>query len=67
MEQHIGLGHGVRIVSLEVWWPATKTRQQFSNVEKNQFIAIKEFATDYVKLERTPQPIGKVQAVSAAK
>ena len=67
IEQHIGLGHGARIVSLEVWWPATKTRQQFSNVEKNQFIAIKEFATDYVKLERTPQPIGKVQAVSAAK
>ena len=67
MEQHIGLGHGARIVSLEVWWPVTKTRQQFSNVEKDQFIAIKEFATDYVKLKRTPQPIGKVQAASASK
>ena len=67
MEQHIGLGHGARIVSLDVWWPTTKTRQHFRNVEKDQFIAIKEFATDYVKLKRTLQPIGKVQAVSAAK
>jgi hypothetical protein len=67
MEQDIGLGHGARIVSLDVWWPATKTRQQFRNVEKDQFIAIKEFATDYVKLKQTVQPIGKVQGDSAAK
>ena len=52
MEQHIGLGHGARIVSLEVWWPASRTRQQFSGVEKNQYLAISEFATTYTKLER---------------
>jgi tetratricopeptide (TPR) repeat protein len=67
LEQHIGLGHAARILSLDVWWPATKTRQQFRNVEKDQFIDIKEFATDYVKLKRLLQPVGKVQAVTAAK
>jgi hypothetical protein len=67
MEQHIGLGHGARIVSLDVWWPATKTRQQFRNVETDQFIAVKEFATGYEKLKRALEPIGKVQAVTAAK
>lgn len=67
MEQHIGLGHGARIVSLEVWWPATKTRQQFANVDKNQFIAITEFATDFVKLARTPHQLGRVEAASAPK
>jgi len=67
MEQHIGLGHGARIVGLEVWWPATKTRQQFANVDKNEFIAIKEFAKDIVKLERSPHPLGRASAASAAK
>ena len=58
MEQHIGLGHGARILSLDVWWPATNTRQKFSDVEKDQFIAIKEFDTAYSKLERKPLPLG---------
>lgn len=43
MEQHIGLGHGARILGLEVFWPATNTRQQFSSMEKNEFISVKEF------------------------
>lgn len=54
LEQHIGLGHGARIVSIDTWWPATNTRQHFANIDKNQFISIKEFATDYVKLDRKP-------------
>jgi tetratricopeptide (TPR) repeat protein len=58
MEQHIGLGHGARILSLDVWWPATDTRQKFSDVGKDQFIAIKEFDTAYSKLERKPLPLG---------
>jgi hypothetical protein len=41
-----------------VWWPATDTRQRFSDVEKDQFIAIKEFDTAYSKLERKPLPLG---------
>jgi hypothetical protein len=67
MEQHIGLGHGARIVSLEVWWPATKTRQQFASVGKNQFIAIREFATDWVKLDRRPYRLRSAQGASAPK
>jgi FG-GAP-like repeat/ASPIC and UnbV/PPIC-type PPIASE domain len=66
MEQHIGLGHGARILSLDVWWPATNTRQQFSNVEKNEFIAIREFDTGYTKLERQPYRLGGSAADAAA-
>ena len=51
-QQHIGLGKSARIVDLEIWWPASNTRQNFTNVDKNQFIEIKEFAKDYTKLER---------------
>jgi hypothetical protein len=58
MEQHIGLGHGARILSLDVWWPATNTRQQFSNVDKNEFIAIKEFDPGYSKLVRQSHRLG---------
>jgi tetratricopeptide (TPR) repeat protein len=59
MEQHIGLGHGAHILSLEIWWPATNTRQKFADVEKDQFVAIKEFDTAYTRLERKPLPLGK--------
>jgi hypothetical protein len=52
MEQHIGLGHAARIVCIDVWWPATNTRQHFDSVGKNQFLAIKEFANEYTKLDR---------------
>jgi hypothetical protein len=67
MEQHIGLGHGARILSLDVWWPATNTRQQFSHVDKNEFIAIKEFDTGYTKLERQPYRLGGSAADAAAR
>jgi hypothetical protein len=67
MEQHIGLGHGARITNLEVWWPATKSRQQFANVPKNQFIAIKEFSTDYEKLTERPYRLGGAQPLANAK
>jgi hypothetical protein len=66
-EQHIGLGHGARILSLDVWWPATNTRQQFSNVDKDEFIAIKEFDTGYTKLQRQTVRLGGSKAVEAAK
>ena len=66
MEQHIGLGHAARIISLDIWWPASNTRQHFSPVEKNEFIAIKEFATAYTKLDRQPYRLG-AKAIAAAK
>jgi len=64
MEQAIGLGHAARILSLEVFWPATNTRQKFSNMDNNQFITIREFDTHYTKLHRQPVPLGSNAATS---
>ena len=52
IQQHIGLGKSAKIVRLEVWWPASNSRQSFANVDKNQFIEIKEFSKDYTKPAR---------------
>jgi tetratricopeptide (TPR) repeat protein len=54
MEQHIGLGPDAHTISLDIWWPATGTRQHFAGIEKDQYLEIKEFATSYTKLERHP-------------
>ncbi len=58
MERHIGLGKSAQILDLEVWWPTSDTRQHFSNVEKNQFVEIKEFAKDFTKLDRPMVRLG---------
>ena len=58
IEQHIGLGKSAKITQLEVWWPASNSRQSFTNVEKDQFIQIKEFAKDYTKLTRESFQLG---------
>ena len=50
MELHIGLGHNAKIESIDVYWPTTKSRQHFTGIEKNQYIEIKEFATEVKKL-----------------
>ncbi|HXB71377.1 MAG TPA: FG-GAP-like repeat-containing protein, partial [Candidatus Acidoferrales bacterium] len=52
LEQHIGLGKSARIENLEIWWPASNTRQNFSGVARNQFIEIQEFGERYQTLER---------------
>jgi tetratricopeptide (TPR) repeat protein len=57
-EQHIGLGKSARIENLEIWWPASNTRQNFSGVATNQFIAIQEFGRDYRKVERPTFRLG---------
>ena len=58
LQQHIGLGKDARILDLEVWWPTSNTRQHFSSVEKNQFVEINEFATEYAKLDRKSYRLG---------
>ncbi|HEX3987584.1 MAG TPA: FG-GAP-like repeat-containing protein [Acidobacteriaceae bacterium] len=58
LEQHIGLGPHATIQRLEVWWPVSRTRQSFTNVRTDQFIAVQEFATRYEKLTRRPFRIG---------
>jgi len=52
LEQHIGLGRSARIENIEVWWPTSKTRQNFKNVAPNQFLEIKEFAPEFTKRTR---------------
>jgi tetratricopeptide (TPR) repeat protein len=67
MEQHIGLGPSAHDIALDIWWPATRTRQHFTGVEKDQYIEIKEFATSYTKLKRhAPFKLGNNKGATAA-
>jgi tetratricopeptide (TPR) repeat protein len=61
LQQHIGLGKSAKITNLEVSWPASRTRQNFSGVGVNQFIEVKEFAKNYTKLDRKPFRLGGVE------
>jgi hypothetical protein len=67
MEQHIGLGHAARIVAIDVWWPATKTRQHFADVKSGQFLEIKEFNNQYIRLERKSVRLGELQSGGQSK
>ena len=42
LEQHIGLGKADRIATLEIEWPASKTKRVFYDVRANQRIVVKE-------------------------
>lgn len=59
LEQHIGLGYEAHDISVDVYWPATKTRQHFVGVGKNQYIDIQEFAGDYTLRKLRSFPLGK--------
>jgi Cu/Ag efflux protein CusF len=61
LQQHIGLGKSVRAVNLEIWWPTSKTRQNFTNVAVDQFLEIKEFAKEYSRVERCSFRLGGTQ------
>ncbi len=64
LQQHIGLGKAAQIMSIEILWPGgSRTPQTFTNVGKNQFLEIKEFATEYTKLERHPVRLGGAKRV----
>ena len=65
LSQHIGLGKSERITNLEIWWPTSNTRQNFTGVGLDQFLEIKEFAKDYVKLERHPFRLGGTRREAA--
>ncbi|MGH9646743.1 MAG: CRTAC1 family protein, partial [Bryobacteraceae bacterium] len=57
-QQHIGLGKSANIEQIEIYWPASKTKQRFTNVKTNQFIEIKESGTGFVKLDRPAFRLG---------
>jgi tetratricopeptide (TPR) repeat protein len=65
MEQHVGLGRDARAITIDVFWPATKTRQHFAGLYKNQFIEIREFASNYTRLERQAVRFGSASLKSA--
>jgi tetratricopeptide (TPR) repeat protein len=58
LQQHIGLGKSAKILRLEIDWPVSKTKQVFTNVQKNQFLEITEFAEAYEQLDRKPFRLG---------
>jgi hypothetical protein len=58
LEQHIGLGKSARIVELEVWWPASNTRQRMTGLAKNQAVEITELARSYTAIERRSIVLG---------
>lgn len=67
LQQHIGLGKDTNILNVEILWPATNTRQNFSAVSKNQFLDIHEFAKEYTKVERRRYRLGGKPRVAAEK
>jgi tetratricopeptide (TPR) repeat protein len=58
LRQHVGLGKDAHILNLEIWWPASDSRQNFPDVGKNQFLQIAEFGKDYTRLERPRVRLG---------
>jgi hypothetical protein len=65
VEQHIGLGHHAVIDGMEIIWPSSKTRQHFDSAAVNQYLEIKEFATTYVQLNRSPAQPASVHLPAA--
>jgi tetratricopeptide (TPR) repeat protein len=64
LTQHIGLGKAAQIESIEILWPdGSRAPQTFTNVGKNRFLQIKQFATEYTTLERRPVRLGGPKAV----
>jgi hypothetical protein len=63
LQQTIGLGKAEKIAELEIYWPTTKSKQVFKDVDVGQSIEIKEFATDFVKLNWTPIDLGNVRDI----
>jgi hypothetical protein len=58
LQQHVGLGRDGRRIDLEIWWPASNTRQRFADVGKNRLLEITEFAQAPRMLDRPLLPLG---------
>jgi tetratricopeptide (TPR) repeat protein len=65
-EPHIGLGPTAKIVSLDVFWPASGTHQHFAHVDKNAFLQVKEFDSGFTKLVRRPVRMGENRVAQSA-
>jgi tetratricopeptide (TPR) repeat protein len=58
LRQHVGVGSSPRPVDIEVWWPASGTRQHFDSVAVNRQITIVEGAMTYIDETRAPVALG---------
>jgi hypothetical protein len=56
LQQHIGVGKAVRLATLEVHWPTSRTTQVFRHIPVKQAIEVTEFAEGYKKLDWKPLP-----------
>ena len=61
LEQHVGLGADARLLSVDVWWPASNTRQHFTGLAKNAVYAIAEDAETATRIERPRLTLGRVR------
>ena len=59
LQQHMGLGAGAGRVDVEIWGPASDTRQRFSDIAKNRVFQITEFASEPQPLNRPPLPFAR--------
>ncbi|REK24586.1 MAG: CRTAC1 family protein [Planctomycetota bacterium] len=59
LDQTIGLGRAEKIVSLEVYWPTSDTRQTFDDVPIDQAIQIREGIDKFTVIERPQFEIGR--------
>lgn len=58
IQQEIGLGPHANIERLEVFWPASKTHQTFSNIRPDSFWEIREFSKHATELPRQATLLG---------
>ena len=58
LRQHVGLGKSAKIEKVEVWWPASKSKQTFENVPVNQFVEIREFEKSFISETRRSFQLG---------
>lgn len=54
LQMEVGLGKAEKILALEIYWPASDTRQHFTDIAINRFYRITEFADEPEPLERHP-------------
>ncbi|MBI3941344.1 MAG: CRTAC1 family protein [Acidobacteria bacterium] len=52
LQQHLGLGEATRVDRLEIYWPASRARQVFTDLEADRVIQINEFGSDYRVVSR---------------
>jgi hypothetical protein len=58
LEQHVGLGRAARIRDVEIWWPASNTRQHFADLAPNQIVQITELSQTVSPIKRPHVRLG---------